>query len=126
MVNARRHATSRVEVLVHVDGDSCVLSVGDDGTGFPASMLPVTFERFVRADPARGRDTGGTGLGLAIVAALARAQGATIVAANDAPLGGALVRITFPAAPPPTASGPDSTVPATPSGVVGRDRVGRA
>ena len=58
-------------------------------------MLPVTFERFVRPDPARGRDTGGTGLGLAIVAALARAQGATIDAENDSPLGGAMVRIGF-------------------------------
>ncbi len=115
LVNARRHATSRVEVLVHAEGDTCVLSVADDGPGFPPSMLPVTFERFVRADPARGRDTGGTGLGLAIVAALARAQGARIEAGNDAPLGGALVQITFPAAPP----GPRP-------GAAGRDRVGRA
>jgi two-component system, OmpR family, sensor kinase len=126
MVNARRHAASRVEVLVHVDGASCVLSVGDDGTGFPASMLPVTFERFVRADPARGRDTGGTGLGLAIVAALARAQGATIEAGNGAPLGGALVSITFPAVAPPSPTRPDPAVAATSAGVAGRDRVSRA
>ncbi len=99
LVNARRHATSRVEVLVHVVGDTCQLIVADDGPGFPGSMLPVTFERFVRADPARGRDTGGTGLGLAIVAALVRAQGGRIEADNDTTMGGAQVRITFPGAP---------------------------
>jgi two-component system, OmpR family, sensor kinase len=115
LVNARRHAASRVEVLVHVQGSNCVLSVADDGPGFPGSMLPISFERFVRADPARGRDTGGTGLGLAIVAALARAQGAQIEAGNDAPLGGALVRLTFPASAP--GAGVDAA---------GRDRVGRA
>jgi two-component system, OmpR family, sensor kinase len=96
LVNAKRHAEARVEVLVQVDDHQCVLSVADDGPGFPSSMLPVTFERFVRADPARSRDTGGTGLGLAIVAALAKAQGATIEAGNSSPLGGALIAIRFP------------------------------
>ena len=73
--------------------------MADDGPGFAPSMLPVTFERFARADTARGRVTGGTGLGLAITATLARAQGATIEAGNGPPLGGAVVRIDFAAAP---------------------------
>ena len=98
LVNARRHAEARVQVRVEADGSTTVLEVADDGAGFPASMLPVTFDRFVRADPARGRDTGGAGLGLSIVAALARAQGASIEAGNGPPLGGAVVRVRFPAA----------------------------
>jgi two-component system, OmpR family, sensor kinase len=98
LVNAQRHARAQVEVAARADGATTWLTVADDGPGFPDSMLPVTFERFVRPDPARGRDTGGTGLGLAIVAALARAQGATIDAGNDSPLGGAMVRIGFPSA----------------------------
>jgi two-component system, OmpR family, sensor kinase len=96
--NARRYASHRVEVSVSSIGRTTELVVSDDGPGFAASMLPVTFERFVRADPARGRETGGTGLGLAIVAALARAQGATIEAGNTSPSGGASVRVVFQAA----------------------------
>jgi two-component system, OmpR family, sensor kinase len=104
LTNARRHAAQLIEVRVTTaeSGDT-ELAVADDGPGFAASMLPVTFARFVRSDPARSRDTGGTGLGLAIVAAQVRAQGASIVAANGPPLGGAVVRIVFaaPGAPRP-------------------------
>jgi len=95
LVNAQRHADHEVEVRVQELGATTELQVADDGAGFPESMLPVSFERFVRPDPARGRDTGGTGLGLSIVAALAKAQGASIVAGNESPLGGAAVRIRF-------------------------------
>ena len=41
------------------------LHVADEGPGFPPDFLPRAFDRFSRADEARGR--GGTGLGLAIV-----------------------------------------------------------
>jgi len=100
LTNSRRHAATVVEVRVEPQADDAVeVTVADDGPGFPDSMLPVTFERFVRPDPARGRDTGGTGLGLAIVATQVRAQGASIVAGNGAPRGGAVVRIVFPAHP---------------------------
>ena len=100
LVNARRHAVAQVQVKISANGRVVELSVEDDGPGFPASMLPLQFERFVRPDPARGRDTGGTGLGLAIVAALARAQGASVEAGNGSRLGGAFVRVGFRSARP--------------------------
>jgi signal transduction histidine kinase len=49
------------------------LHVLDEGAGVPPDFLPRAFDRFSRADDARGG--GGTGLGLAIVDLIARAHG---------------------------------------------------
>jgi len=99
LTNAIRHARAAVTVRVGAGPDGTgELVVSDDGPGFPSSMLPIGFERFARADPARGPETGGTGLGLSICAAIARAHGGTIDAGND-PAGGAWVRVALPSAP---------------------------
>ena len=76
-----------------------LLSVRDHGPGFSDEDLPHVFERFYRADAARGMP--GSGLGLAIVRQAAEAHGGRAEAAN-APGGGALMRISFgaPLAPP--------------------------
>jgi two-component system sensor histidine kinase BaeS len=47
-------------------GDLAQLRVADTGTGIDPEALANVFDRFWRADPARGRRTGGSGLGLAI------------------------------------------------------------
>jgi signal transduction histidine kinase len=51
-------------------GDRARLCVRDDGEGVAAEHLPRVFDRFYRADEARGR--GGAGLGLAIAGELVR------------------------------------------------------
>jgi two-component system, OmpR family, sensor kinase len=71
------------------------VEVRDHGPGFPPEFLPRVFERFQRADPARGRADGGAGLGLAIVATIARAHHGRVDAGN-LPAGGARVRIELP------------------------------
>jgi signal transduction histidine kinase len=55
-----------------VDG-RVAIEVADEGHGIPGDVLDSIFERFSRADRARGRD--GVGLGLAIVDAIAKAHG---------------------------------------------------
>jgi two-component system sensor histidine kinase MprB len=77
-----------IEVSLH-DGD---LTVRDHGPGFHAEDLPYVFDRFHRARDARSKP--GSGLGLAIVRQAAEAQGGS-VAAENAPGGGALIRISF-------------------------------
>ena len=57
------------------------LAVQDNGEGIPAEHLPHVFERFYRADRARGE--GGAGLGLAIARAIIEAHGAQISAESD-------------------------------------------
>ncbi len=71
--NALRHGAGTVRLSARESGGRVELHVSDEGVGFPRDFLARAFERFSRADEARGR--GGTGLGLAIVAAVARAHG---------------------------------------------------
>lgn len=81
--NALRYVPEKdgqVVVDIHEDGDSLVISVGDNGTGIPAASLPRIFERFYRVDAARSREEGGTGLGLAIVRHLVSSMGGTVAA----------------------------------------------
>jgi len=75
-----------------------ILEVTDHGPGLTQEQANRVFERFYRADQARGRRTGGSGLGLAIVQALVAAHGGT-VSLDTAPGHGATFRITLPLAP---------------------------
>jgi two-component system OmpR family sensor kinase len=60
-----------VEVAVGPDDFGVAVEVRDHGPGVPEEVATKVFERFYRADPARGRTGGGgSGLGLAIVAAI--------------------------------------------------------
>jgi two-component system, OmpR family, sensor histidine kinase MprB len=77
---------------VEVSLSNGTLSVRDHGPGFSETDLPRVFERFYRADEARGMQ--GSGLGLAIVKQAAETHRGTVEAAN-APGGGALVRVSF-------------------------------
>jgi two-component system sensor histidine kinase MprB len=78
--------------LVQVALRSGELSVRDHGPGFAAADLPKVFERFYRADAARKLP--GSGLGLAIVRQAAEAHGGQ-VSAQNAPAGGARLRVSF-------------------------------
>jgi two-component system, OmpR family, sensor histidine kinase MprB len=77
---------------IEVALDDGVLRVRDHGPGFEADDLPHVFDRFYRAEQARGRP--GSGLGLAIVRQAAEAHGGWVRASN-APGGGALLEVSF-------------------------------
>jgi signal transduction histidine kinase len=93
--NALRHGEGEVRIWAATDGGGVRLHVSDRGSGFPPEFTPRAFERFSRADAARGQ--GGTGLGLAIVETIALAHGGRAGTANN-PDGGADVWIEIPAA----------------------------
>jgi len=98
--NAIRHtpAGGRVRVAVGATTDGAArIAVRDEGEGIAAEHLPHIFERFYRADGARGRSSGGTGLGLAIAQAICRAHGGAL-AVKSAPGQGATFIATLPGA----------------------------
>lgn len=115
--NAARHARSTVWLALSAgseqdgdptgdptgdpDGGGVTLTVDDDGAGIPEADRARAFERFVRLDEARARDTGGSGLGLSIVADLVRSHGGT-VRAEASEQGGARFVVRLPAAAGPT------------------------
>jgi two-component system OmpR family sensor kinase len=107
MSNALTHTPegSPISVRIHAGQQagnppvpSAVLEVIDHGPGLTPEQASRVFERFYRADQARGRRTGGSGLGLAIVAGLVAAHDGT-VSVDTAPGRGATFRITLPLAP---------------------------
>ena len=107
MSNALTHTPdgSPISVRIHAGQQagnppvpSAVLEVMDHGPGLTPEQASRVFERFYRADQARGRRTGGSGLGLAIVNALVAAHDGT-VSVDTGPGRGATFRITLPLAP---------------------------
>jgi signal transduction histidine kinase len=98
LVNAARAAESerRSRVGVQIEAvqelGQVVMRVTDDGPGIPNGLLQAIFT------PRFSVNEGGEGLGLHIVASVVREFGGTIEAAN-APSGGAVFTIRFPAEP---------------------------
>jgi two-component system sensor histidine kinase MprB len=78
--------------LIEISLNDGTLTIRDHGPGFDEADLPHVFDRFYRADSARGMP--GSGLGLAIVRQAAEAHGGWVTAANAAD-GGALVTVAF-------------------------------
>lgn len=97
LANARRHARSRIEASVAVEGHRIWLHVDDDGPGVAPPDRDFVFRRFARLDEARSADAGGAGLGLSIVASVAAAHHGG-VDVTDSPLGGSRFSLWVPQA----------------------------
>jgi signal transduction histidine kinase len=95
--NAARHAVGVVRVELDGGGREVLLAVEDDGDGVPEADRQRVFDRFVRLDEARARESGGSGLGLAIVREIVLAHRGSVVLASGR-LGGARVEVRLPAA----------------------------
>lgn len=74
------------------------IRVADTGCGIAPEHLPHIFERFYRADPARGRENGNAGLGLSIAKGLVEAMGGRIAVESTVGVGTTVV-ISLPRAP---------------------------
>jgi signal transduction histidine kinase len=92
--NAARHAHRRIVFSLGEAHAEVALTIDNDGGGIPRFERKRVFERFVRLEEARDRDSGGSGLGLAIVAHIAAAHGADARVVDSA-LGGACFEVRF-------------------------------
>lgn len=96
--NAARHAHSTISLSLRDGGSEVVMAIDDDGSGIAAAQRERIFDRFVRLDDARDRDSGGSGLGLAIVLEIAAFHRGT-VRVLDSALGGARFEVRLPGLP---------------------------
>jgi len=92
--NALKHGGEPVDLRVREYPDALLIEVADNGPGIPPDALPHIFERFYKADKARGRSEG-SGLGLAIAWENARLHDGQLSARNR-PEGGAVFTFRLP------------------------------
>lgn len=82
-----------VNIAVSYENNQCVISVADNGKGFPEEEIPRAFDKFYRLPNTR---TGGSGLGLSIVKGFVEAHNGTVKLENML-TGGAKFSIEIPA-----------------------------
>jgi len=83
------------EIELSRDQARAVITVRDTGIGISETDLPSIFERFVRADRTRSRETPGAGLGLAIARWITEVHGGTIVVESKVGVG-SVFRVSLP------------------------------
>lgn len=84
-----------VRLIANSRGESLTVSVSDTGCGIASEDLPHVFERFYRADRARGGSAHNVGLGLAVVKSIVARHGGRVEI--DSELGrGTEVRLILP------------------------------
>ena len=96
--NAVRFATTGIWITTTEVDALAFLTVNDDGPGVPLRDRARVFERFVRLDESRNRQSGGAGLGLAVAAAIATTHGGDL-AMVDSLHGGAAFQLRIPKTP---------------------------
>ncbi|KAA5537771.1 sensor histidine kinase [Paenimyroides baculatum] len=93
--NAVLYTPKQSVVMVEVAPllDDCIITVSDNGNGFPQQQLSMVFDKFYRLPNTK---SGGSGLGLSIVKGFTEAQNGTVTLENI-PTGGARFIIRIPA-----------------------------
>ncbi|AOY74117.1 two-component sensor histidine kinase [Paenarthrobacter ureafaciens] len=98
--NADRHANSCITIGLAAGPAGAVLTIDNDGPPIPLPERDRVFERFVRLDESRSRESGGSGLGLAIAAGIMASHHGT-VRATETPEGNCRFELTWPPAADP-------------------------
>jgi two-component system OmpR family sensor kinase len=89
LANVRQHTPpgTAAYVTARRAGDGVSVRVEDDGPGVAPALRGRIFDRFVRPDDGRARESGGAGLGLAIVRSIVAAHGGSVDVLDRSPRG---------------------------------------
>lgn len=82
-----------ITIEVKLESDFCIISVLDNGNGFPENEMQYAFDKFYRLPNTK---TGGSGLGLSIVKGFVEAHNGSIELKNNTNESGACFVITIP------------------------------
>ncbi|MCP5480408.1 MAG: beta galactosidase jelly roll domain-containing protein [Spirochaetales bacterium] len=85
--NAMQHGrrNGQVRLDASIEGGLAIISVEDDGEGFPPDFESKAFEKFARADTTDTYESSGTGIGLALCRLAAGCMGGSIRIASSEP-----------------------------------------
>lgn len=94
LINVTQHTPEQTQITIHAEAENhkLVLTIADNGKGFPENEIDNVFEKFYRLGDSK---PGGTGLGLSIVKGLIEAHNGTVTLKN-LPVCGSLFTIEIP------------------------------
>jgi two-component system CheB/CheR fusion protein len=99
--NAARYTEGpgRITLSAELQGGEVVVSVEDDGIGFPPEIATRLFEPFAQLTSAHERSQGGLGIGLSLVKGIVELHGGSVEARSAGPRKGSefIVRLPLPA-----------------------------
>jgi len=81
-----------IKIDTNFQGNNCIITIEDQGEGFPEEEIPLAFDKFYRLPNSK---PGGSGLGLSIAKGFVEAHGGKITLSNI-PNGGAKFLIEIP------------------------------
>jgi len=112
--NAAKYTPPGGEIRIesHVEDETAVLSVSDNGIGIDAELLPQVFDLFTQSERSLDRSRGGLGVGLSVVDGLVKMHGGQVEVTSTVGAGSRFL-VRLPAVPAPAIATP-GVAPAPP------------
>lgn len=96
--NASKYTANEGRICISLDGnlEQAIITVEDNGIGFPSEQCDRIMQPFVQMDASRTREYGGLGVGLTIVQRLVTIHGGSLAAFSRGPGYGSRFTVTLP------------------------------
>ncbi len=100
LVNAAKYTPDGGEIRIrpHVDGNTAVVEIADNGIGIAPEFLPRIFELFAQSERGLDRSQGGLGVGLTVCKQIVELHGGNVIASSPGVGHGSTFTIRLPLA----------------------------